>query len=246
VGGGGKFDIVYGFLDSLELGDVRVESVPVYIRHFFDEKNPVDGYLGLSVIAKFIASLDYSEKIFTLRRPSENFVKDLWGIRISRNSVQPLAPGVLEIPLRTTSSGFLSGEVHLEGIDRPLNFIVDTGASVSVVSERLTKEEDLNNYLEPTRLRIYGAAGIADDVRSLLLPKVMLGTITRERISAAILDLDPVNETAGFTQMGILGANYLRHFRVSFDFQRGLIRLEPLNQKSNDADVARPNEHLDQ
>ena len=246
VGGGGKFDIVYGFLDSIELGDVRVESVPVYIRHFYDEKNPVDGYLGLSVIAKFIASVDYGEKVFMLRRPSENFVKDLWGIRISRNSVQPLAPGVLEIPLRTTSSGFLSGEVHLEGIERPLNFIVDTGASVSVVSERLTKEEDLSNYLEPTRLRIYGAAGIADDVKSLLLPKVMLGTITRERISAAILDLDPVNETAGFTQMGILGANYLRHFRVSFDFQRGLLRLEPLNQKANSADIARPNEHLDQ
>ena len=246
VGGGGKFDIVYGFLDSLELGDVRVESVPVYIRHFFDEKNPVDGYLGLSVISKFIASVDYGEKIFMLRRPSENFVKDLWGIRISRNAVQPLAPGVLEIPLRTTSSGFLSGEVHLEGIERPLNFIVDTGASVSVVSERLTKEEDLDNYLEPTRLRIYGAAGIADDVRSLLLPKVMLGPITRERISAAILDLDPVNETAGFTQMGILGANYLRHFRVSFDFQRGLLRLEPLNQKKDDVDVNRPNEHLDQ
>src|SRR5258705_2195796 len=111
VAGGGKFDIVYGFLDSIELGDVRVESVPVYIRHFYDEKNPVDGYLGLSVIAKFIASVDYGERVFMLRRPSENFVKDLWGIRISRNSAQPLAPGVLEIPLRTTSSGFLSGEV---------------------------------------------------------------------------------------------------------------------------------------
>src|SRR4029079_18178388 len=120
VGGGVKFDIVYGFLESLELGDVRVESVPVYIRHFFDEKNPVDGYLGLSVIAKFIASVDYGDKVFMLRRPSENFVKDLWGIRISRNSVQPLHPGVLEIRLRTTSSGFLSGEVHLEGIERPL------------------------------------------------------------------------------------------------------------------------------
>ena len=246
VGGAGKFEIVYGFLDSLQVGDVRVESVPVYIRHFYDAKTPVDGYLGLSVIAKFIASLDYGENVFTLRRPSEANVKDLWGVAISRNGVLPLAPGVLEIPLRTTASGFLSGEVHLEGIERPLNFIVDTGASVSVVSERLASEEDLNNYLEPTRMRIYGAAGIADDVKSLLLPKVMLGTFTRERISAAILDLEPVNETAGFTQMGILGGNYLRHFRVSFDFQRGLIRLEPLSKNAKGADAARPDEHLDQ
>ena len=246
VGGAGKFEIVYGFLDSLQVGDVRVENVPVYIRHFYDAKTPVDGYLGLSVIAKFIASLDYGDNVFMLRRPSEPNAKDLWGVPISRNGLLPLAPGVLEIPLRTTASGFLSGEVHLEGIEKPLNFIVDTGATVTVVSERLAREEDLDNYLEPTRMRIYGAAGIADDVKSLLLPKVMLGTFTRERISAAVLDMEPVNETAGFTQMGILGGNYLRHFRVSFDFQRGLIRLEPLSQKAKGADVARPEEHLDQ
>ena len=240
VGGGGKFEIVYGFLDALEIGTVRMESVPVYIRHFYDIKTPIDGYLGLSVISKFIASVDYGESVFTLRRPSTSLARDLWGVPITRNSVVPLAPGVLEIPVRTTSSGFLSGEVHLEGVDRPLNFIIDTGASVSVVSEKLADEEELHGYLQPTRLRIYGAAGIADDVKSLLLPKVMLGTLTRERISAAVLDLEPVNETAGFTQNGILGGNYLRHFRVSFDFQRGLIRLEPLN---NVKDTVRPEEH---
>src|SRR6266498_1428595 len=230
-------------LRAVALGGVRIESVPVYIRHFFDEKNPIDGYLGLSVISKFIASVDYGDNIFRLRRPSEVNLQDLWGVPISRNGVLPPAPGVLEIPLRTTSSGFLSGEVRLEGVERPLNFIIDTGASVSVVSEKLAAEEQLINYLEPTRLRIYGAAGIADDVKSLLLPKVMLGTFTRERISAAILDLEPVNETAGFTQNGILGGNYLRHFRVSFDFQRGLIRLEPLNKNARSGEVIKPEDH---
>lgn len=246
VGGGGKFEIVYGFLNSLEVGDVKVENVPVYIRHFFDEKTPVDGYLGLSVISKFITSVDYGENMFMLRRPSEANAKDLWGVAINRNIVQAPPPGVLEIPLRTTASGFLSGEVRLEGIEKPLNFIIDTGATVSVVSQRLAEEEELTSYLLPTRLRIYGAAGIADDVKSLLLPKVMLGTFTRERISAAILDLEPVNETTGFTQSGILGGNYLGQFRVSFDFQRGLIRLEPLSVSSRGGDPVRPEEHLDQ
>jgi len=62
--------------------------------------------------------------------------------------------------------------------------------------------------IEPTRFRIYGAAGVAEDVKSVLLPRVMLGSFTREKVSAAILDLEPVNETAGFTQNGILGGNY--------------------------------------
>src|SRR6185436_9152921 len=49
VGGGGKFEIVYGYLNSIEIGDVGVDNVPVYIRRFFDTNIPVDGYLGLSV-----------------------------------------------------------------------------------------------------------------------------------------------------------------------------------------------------
>ncbi|HKO97899.1 MAG TPA: aspartyl protease family protein [Pyrinomonadaceae bacterium] len=226
VGGGGKFEIVYGFLSSLELGEVKVESVPVYIRHFFDGATPVDGYLGLSVIARFIAALDYGTNTFSLRRNFEPAV-----VSPEASNVEGGLPsGIIEIPVRTTSSGFISGEVRVEGIEKPLNFIIDTGATISVVSERLTEQEDLASYMQPTRMRVFGAAGVSEDVKTVLLPRVMLGRVVRENINAAILDLEPLNETSGFSQTGILGANFLRHFRVSFDFQKGLIRLEPLRR----------------
>ena len=67
------------------------------------------------------------------------------------------------------------------------------------------------------------------NVKTLILPRVMLGELSQEKINAAVLDLDPVNETAGFRQSGILGANFLKNFRVTFDFQRGVIRLEPIS-----------------
>ena len=89
-------------------------------------------------------------------------------------------------------------------------------------------------------MRVFGAAGVADDVKTLMLPRVTLGTITQEKISAAVLDLEPVNETAGFRQSGILGGNFLRHFRVSFDFQRSVIRLEPLDQTAKGVESAKP------
>ena len=243
VGGGGRFEILYGFLSSIEIGNVRVENVPVYIRHFFDDKASVDGYLGLSMISKFIASVDYGERTFTLVRQRQSDV-DLWSTvyRSDSGAVKSLAPVVsgMAIPLRTTSSGFLSGEVRLEGIDRPLNFIIDTGASVSVVSEKLAALDEMSSFIQPSRMRVFGAAGIAENVKTLILPRVMLGTFTKEKISAAVLDLEPVNETAGFTQSGILGGNFLKHFRISFDFQRGVIRLEPLNQTAKGADGPRP------
>jgi tetratricopeptide (TPR) repeat protein len=233
VGGGGRFPIVYGFLSSLDIGDVRVTNVPVYIRQFYDTKTPVDGYLGLSIISKFVATVDYGERTFALFKRSGDDNFELWRLLYRTMPNAKAAPGVIdsvEIPLRTTSSGFLSGEVTLEGFDRPHNFIIDTGASISVVSERLAALETMIGYLQPTRLKVFGAAGVAEDVKTLMLPVVTLGTIKRNSVSAAILDLDPVNETAGFTQDGILGGNFLRHFRVSFDFTRGVIRLDPLNK----------------
>jgi len=240
VGGGGKFEIVYGFLSSLELGDVKINSVPVYIRHFFDDKAPVDGYLGLSVISKFIASVDYGTGTFSLRRPSNSSEQVPGAEKTVRSEESLLEPGSVEIPVRTTASGFLSGELRVEGIEKPLNFIVDTGASISVVSEKLAEQENLASYLQATRMRVFGAAGIAEDVKTVLLPRVWLGALARERLSAAVLDLEPLNETAGFTQNGILGGNFLRQFRVTFDFQRGLIRLDPLVKTEKGSPGLRP------
>lgn len=232
VGGGGKFEIVYGFLDSLEIGQVKVQNVPVYIRRFYDDKTPVDGYLGLSMISKFLTAVDYGERSFTLVRQRDSGNLDLLQTPPAADLpavLNPLTAKAVEIPLRTTSSGFLSGEVYLEGIEKPLNFIIDTGASISVISEKLAAFEELSSYLTPSRMRVFGAAGIAEDVKTMLLPSVMLGTFTRQKVNVAVLDLESVNETAGFIQDGILGGNFLKHFRVSFDFRRGVIRLEPLN-----------------
>jgi predicted aspartyl protease/Flp pilus assembly protein TadD len=246
VGGGGKFEIVYGYLTSVEIGEVRVENVPVYIRRFFDEKNPVDGYIGLSLVSKFVTLVDYGQRTFTLVRQRSEDGQGWTTIDKAMNPATaevppPATPAQAadkhEIPLRTTSSGFLSGEVALDGFDKPLNFIIDTGASVSVISQKLAEAESITAYIQPTKMRVFGAAGITENVDTVLLPRVMLGSLVREKINAAVLDMDPVNETAGFTQAGILGGNFLRHFRVSFDFARGVIRLEPLGDTAKNEDV---------
>ena len=245
VGGLGRFEIVYGFLSSLEIGNVEVQHVPVFIRQFYDEHAPVDGYLGISAILKFVATVDYGERTLTLDRQHGANDLDLWSTVYRAVPKRPVGLDVdrfkgVEIPLRTTSSGFLSGEVRLEGTDKFWNFIIDTGASVSVVSERLAAIDELSGYPETDKLRVYGAAGITDNVRTLILPYVMLGSLTQEKVNAAVLDLDPINETTGFRQSGILGGNFLRHFRVVLDFQRGVIRLEPLHKTAKAADGVRP------
>jgi predicted aspartyl protease/Flp pilus assembly protein TadD len=235
VGGGGRFEIVYGFLSSIDIGTVKVENVPVYIRKFFDNHVPVDGYLGLSVVQKYLASVDYGTRYMSLVRQNQTDFVDTWTAVRRPEGLQTLAPvapgdGAIEVPLRTTSSGFLSGEVNLEGFEKNVNFIIDTAASITVVSEKLSQEEQLFDLLQTSKMRVYGAAGVTEDVKLLQLPRLSLGLSKLEKINAAVLDLEPVNETAGFTQSGILGGNFLRHFRIYFDFARGAMRLEPLNK----------------
>ncbi|HEU5132525.1 MAG TPA: aspartyl protease family protein [Pyrinomonadaceae bacterium] len=245
VGGGGKFEIVYGFLESIEIGNAKVSNVPVYIRKFFDSHLPVDGYLGLSVIAKYLTSIDYGTRHMSLVRQQQTEVVEPWTTVRRAEAFQALIPaspndGAVEVPLRTTSSGFLSGEVGLDGFDKNVNFIIDTAASITVISEKLSQQEQLLDLLQPSKMRVFGAAGVTEDVKLLQLPRLSLGLSKLEKINAAVLDLEPVNETAGFTQSGILGGNFLRHFRIYFDFARGAMRLEPLNQKPKSVDTVNP------
>ncbi|MGI8654179.1 MAG: aspartyl protease family protein [Pyrinomonadaceae bacterium] len=224
VGGGGRFEIVYGFLPFLELGEpdtARIENVPVYIRRFYNDKDKIDGYIGLSALKDFVVAVDYGARSMTLLRG-----------RASKDdaALASQTTNITEIPVRTTASGFVSGEVHLDGVERPLNFVVDTGASVSVLSESLVaREAEVGAYTEGARLRVYGAAGISENIQTLLLPQLTLGSYRQKNVNAAVLDLGPINETSGFEQTGIVGGNFLRNFRVTFDLRRGVVRLEPLS-----------------
>ena len=245
VGGGGKFEIVYGFLNSIEIGAARVGNVPVYIRKFFDNHIPVDGYLGLSVVSKYLTAIDYGTRRMSLLRQNQTDQVESWTVVRRPENIQTLLPispndGAVEVPLRTTSSGFLSGEVGLEGFNKNVNFIIDTAASITVVSEKLSQEEQLLDLLQPSKMRVFGAAGVSEDVKLLQLPRLSFGLSKLEKINAAVLDMEPVNETAGFTQSGILGGNFLRHFRIYFDFARGAMRLEPLSQKPKSVEFINP------
>lgn len=210
IGGDGRFEIVYGFLNQVDIGDASVKNVPVYIRKFHDSGQEVDGYIGLSMISKFLTTIDYGELTFSLSNK---------GI----DEVEFREKPELSLPLRLTSSGFLSGEVELEGIESKLNFIVDTGASVSVISDRVANSANVSQYLAADKLRVIGSAGITENVSSFMLPRVTFGTHTRTRVSAIALDLDIINEASGFEQAGILGGNFLKNYRLTFDFKNSKV-----------------------
>ncbi|MDQ3584165.1 MAG: aspartyl protease family protein [Acidobacteriota bacterium] len=225
VGGGGRFDIVYGFLSSLHMGEARVENVPIYIRHFHSTQEQIDGYVGLSILAKYLATMDYGTRTLFIDRDARLAVPSIEPLS---TTAQPAPANVIELPIRSTANGIWCGVVKLAGVEKPQHFIIDTGATITVVSEALSKRETLERFVQKRRLKVYGAAGVAEDVPLLLLPRVAVGPYAYQNLSAAVLDMEAINETSGFEQSGILGGNILRFFRVTFDFARGVLRLEPL------------------
>ncbi len=275
IGGVGRFEIVYGFLRSFSFGaetrgtsSITITNVPVYIRPFYNKENPIDGYIGLSVLANYLTSVDYQNRTLTLQRDSERAAQNRnaaaenaanlptnfnaptqaqsESITPSTTDVISTTTDAIEIPARLTTSGFWSSEVQLDGVTKTQNFIIDTGASISVVSEQLAAREEMNRYLQPTRLKIHGAAGITENVPLLLLPRLNFNSrITRHSVPAVVLDMKSINETSGFEQSGIIGGNVLRHYRVTFDFPRMIVRLEPYTKtprtiKSSESSIAPP------
>lgn len=215
VGGDGRFEIVYGFLERVGIGDLTMNNVPVYIREFHGESAvKIDGYIGLALISKFLATVDYGDLTFTLTNKNSRMADE---VRFENG-----------VPLRLTSSGFLSGEVQLEGVENPLNFIVDTGASISVISGEVASLDSVSQFIRDQRMRVIGAAGITDNVPSYLLPSISVGRHSRPSITAIALDLGTINEAAGFEQAGILGGNFLRNYRMTFDFKNSKVAFVPI------------------
>lgn len=251
VGGPGRFEIVYAFLPFLQLGEAngaRAENVPIYVRRFYNDQEPIDGYIGLALLSKYFTSIDYGKRTVTLLRdagrPIVNTAQTIVppvaaATTAATDTTAPVDPAGVDLPIRTTTSGFWSGEVRLPGITKALNFIIDTGASISVVSEDLAAREEMSRFAQSSRLRVFGAAGVAENVQMLVLPRVMLAGAERPNVPAVVLDLDQINETSGFEQTGIIGGNVLRHFRVSFDFQRTVVRLEPLTAPARPASAVK-------
>src|SRR5262249_14832597 len=147
VGGSGVFPIVYGLLDSITIGEARIDAIPVYIRTIHTapdtpQSERADGYIGLSVLANYAVTLDYQAKQMTLDRSP---IREETDLRNKSDAAKPdggansdatitgdLVNG-FEIPIRSTSGGLASAETHLPNLKRPLNFIIDTGATTTVI-----------------------------------------------------------------------------------------------------------------
>jgi len=226
VGGTGKFQIVYGLIRSLQLGDQKVKMVPCFIRPFHIDKDKAmeekaDGFIGLSILSHFLTELDYKESRIRLDRRD--------------NRTIPLATtaDMTVVPFRTTQNGLISVETEFDG-NKNGNVILDSGASSTVISTAAVERLNLSDQIIKNQTAsVIGAAGVTENVRMLFVRKCSLAGLQQTNLRALVLDFGAINETAGFEQSGILGGDFLRNFTVTIDFNRALLAFQPHTTSEN-------------
>ena len=228
VGGSGTFPIVYGLVKSLEVGPVKLTTVPVYLRDLQGGRTAgtdiADGFLGLSALNDFLVSIDYKEHQLGLRYAPR---RDITSSGPPETAVLPTEPGGTTVPFRLTESGLISVETQLEE-GAVLNFIFDSGASTTVVSESIVNRQGWREKIVPEHnVRIVGAAGVMENVLVMEAASVRVFDLVRANARLPILDLTRLNESAGFEQGGILGGDFLYHCKVQIDFRRQQLLLTP-------------------
>ena len=107
----------------------------------------------------------------------------------------------------------------------PYDFVLDTGATLTCVAESLASELALD---EPRGMLGRGATlGGGGPMRLVQIDSIVVGTIEVNDVTACAIDLSDL-ENFGLEIDGLLGLNVLTNFRVTIDFERQILRLEPL------------------
>ena len=154
--------------------------------------------------------------------------------KIYQGRQSPGEAGASPEPARSDRVGATSGSVDLNKppphrvrelrVDALLNrrlsvpLILDTGASYTFLTKQTAQDLRLPITRDTPRLKFRTPAG------EILQPVTRLRSI---RIGTAeVQDVDVAVDMDGRLQIGLLGMTFLRHFKVTVDQERGLVRFD--------------------
>lgn len=133
--------------------------------------------------------------------------------------------GPIRLPLRRLASGHIVVAVTVDD-GSPVEFVLDTGASVSVVTPS-TRDRAGFGPEDGVIAQAAGAGGSIPEVRVLELPHLGVAGRDYSDLTVAVMDLSHLDEDDEHTLGGILGKNFLARHVVSLDFVDGELLLFP-------------------
>jgi tetratricopeptide (TPR) repeat protein len=212
--------------DTLEVGDLVLHSVPVEGSE--SKVGTVDGLFGGAIFKDFVVSVDFERNEMTLTR--------------GKNAVTPPPPAgfrALTVPFRLQDDYIF---VPTSIADRTTWCVLDTGASISVMSFNLAKqiaaERGKATYEQQTVEGMFSGVGLSNtkvDVLVFFL-SVPIGLMKDGRaayhieanptISASFMDTQ-VSRSFNFQLGALVGIDYLTSAKhISIDYPHHILTME--------------------
>jgi predicted aspartyl protease len=214
-----QFQIVSGTRDERRLRLREVSCEVVDLSPFAElAGRRVDGILGYDVISRFITTVDYQRQAVIFGRQVE----------VDATPRPPTAEPRLEVkggrtimPF-TLRGGWIVVKTRINGGEEE-EMILDTGAALTTFSRSRARRLGLDvSRARPSTL-------ILPIGRLTYLPhrlgEIELGGMKLSDAAAAVVSTREGLFTAG-TETSLLGANVLRHFRLTIDYSRRQLTLE--------------------
>lgn len=130
----------------------------------------------------------------------------------------PLFPQRVSVPLKGKGA---TAVVRVVLNDREqANFIVDTGASYTVISRSTARKLGINLRKKLPKVRLQTANGMID-APIVPLESIEVGGLRVVKLMAVVHDFSKDRSISG-----LLGLNFLSHFRMDIDTQKGILVLE--------------------
>jgi hypothetical protein len=130
------------------------------------------------------------------------------------------APAVTRVPFRSVDNRIVI-RVAVDG--KPFSFVVDTGASTTVVTPEVVTALGLHATAAGTTS---GVGNATQSVQATTLPSLRIGDLTFTSEPSAVVDLSVIREHIGFPRFdGVIGYSLLKTFAVDVDNDRAVLTL---------------------
>jgi predicted aspartyl protease len=210
---GGKVSVSLARVDSLAVAEMRMPDLDVGLvdlRHIGKTVGArIDGDLGYNFIKYFRITIDYRKLELRFEDPS----------RVEQFGKAPLT----EIPMRLANPAkpLILVEVYANG-HGPFQFAIDTGTSTTAITPELARQLGVTS--SPIGAATTGGAHVA--VTAGTLASFQVGGARIENTSVVVADFFAMlSEVVGTRLDGIVGYNFLRNYKVAFDYPNATLSL---------------------
>ncbi len=214
--GGQKATTYLSKIESISLGDLKVQNIPVKIvpvrpvSQIFGGKQ-IDGIIGTVLFYHFITTLDYPKGEIIFRKQTKG---NLTALEKAIENKKPI-----KIPFWMAEDHFMVAWGRVNKGERTL-FFLDTGlAGGGFTGARKTLDDAGVKLDEANAFEGIGGGG---KVRAIPfeVEELTFGDTVEKNIRGVFTERFPIEYSVGFRIGGIISHQFFRHYALTFDFMK--------------------------